>query len=486
MTSSPGVRQQADAAFSQARRRAFFRRLWRFLTRQQEQGLLSYEEVRHKLKIRGQHYAGVKAIPIDKIAGSVGRYQEFNRAFLPTQEHIRERWKRIYEIAHDAGFPPIDVYKIGDVYFVRDGHHRVSVLKELGATTVEATVTELDTAIPLSADVGEEELDLKEEYAWFLEETGLDELLGELELEFTLPGQYPKLLEHIAVHRHFLGLQEIREIAYPEAVVRWYNEVYEPVVHVIREDGILEDFPGRTEADLYLWVIEHRHYLGERYNHQVPLEDAAVAFSREFSSGPGKKQLEAEARRPRRAGGKKARLSATVSVFGSGSAPAGHEVLAQAERLGQLLAEAGFGLICGGYAGTMEAVSRGAAQAGGEVVGVTMDLFSPERAPNPWLTKERRVKDFFPRLKRLTSADAFVVLQGGIGTLTEVTLTWSLLQTGQIQSKPFIFVGENWRRLFAAFRAETLMSEADFGLAVVVDSAEEAVVALKQALAPVP
>jgi uncharacterized protein (TIGR00730 family) len=485
VTSSLGVRQQADAAFSQARRRAFFRRLWRFLTRQQEQGLLSFEEVRHKLKIRGQHYAGLKTIPLDKIAGSVGRYQEFNRAFLPTQEHIRERWKRIYEVAHDAGFPPIDVYKIGDVYFVRDGHHRVSVLKELGATTVEATVTELDTAIPLSPDVGEEELDLKEEYAWFLEETRLDELVGEPELEFTLPGQHPKLLEHIAVHRHFLGLQEMREISYPEAVVRWYNEVYQPVVRVIREDGVLEEFPGRTEADLYLWIIEHRHYLSERYNQQVPLEEAAVAFSKEFSSGPGKKQLEAQTRRSQADGEYKQRPSATVSVFGSGSAPAGHKVLAQAERLGQLLAEAGFGVICGGYAGTMEALSRGVAQAGGEVVGVTMDLFS-KRAPNPWLTKEQRVKDFFPRLKKLTSADAFIVLQGGIGTLTEATLTWSLLQTGQIEAKPFIFVGEDWRRLFAAFRAETLMSEADFALATVVDSAEEAVVALKQALAPTP
>ena len=108
------------------------------------------------------------------------------------------------------------------------------------------------------------------------------------------------------------------------------------------------------------------------------------------------------------------------------------------------------------------------------------------RAANPWLTKEWRVKDFFPRLKRLTSADAFVVLQGGIGTLTEATLTWSLLQTGQIQKKPLIFVGENWQRLFAAFRAETLMSEADFELVTVVDGAEEAVVVLEQALAPTP
>jgi predicted Rossmann-fold nucleotide-binding protein len=151
-----------------------------------------------------------------------------------------------------------------------------------------------------------------------------------------------------------------------------------------------------------------------------------------------------------------------------------------------LLAEAQFALICGGYGGTMEAASRGARRAGGRVIGVTMDLFAPRLQPNPWLTEEKRVADFFPRLRLLTSADGFVVLQGGIGTLTEATLTWSLLQTGQIAPKPFIFVGAGWRRLFNAFRAETLMTSADFALASVVDDADGAVVLLREAVAPTP
>jgi uncharacterized protein (TIGR00730 family) len=161
-------------------------------------------------------------------------------------------------------------------------------------------------------------------------------------------------------------------------------------------------------------------------------------------------------------------------------------VLAEAERLGQLLAEAGFTLICGGYGGTMEAASRGAQQAGGEVIGVTMDLFSPWLEPNRWLTKERRVKDFFPRLRQLTSVDAFVSLRGGVGTLTEATLTWSLLQTGQISPRPFIFVGAGWRRLFDAFRAETFMTERDFALATVVDSVEDVLTVLRDTFAPTP
>jgi predicted Rossmann-fold nucleotide-binding protein len=118
--------------------------------------------------------------------------------------------------------------------------------------------------------------------------------------------------------------------------------------------------------------------------------------------------------------------------------------------------------------------------------GKKLDLFSPGRQPNRWLTKEQRVSDFFPRLKRLTNADGFVVLQGGTGTLTEATLTWTLLQTGQVPSRPFIFFGESWRRLFETFRTETLMSEQEFALAWVVDSVEEALALLEETLNPSP
>jgi len=175
-----------------------------------------------------------------------------------------------------------------------------------------------------------------------------------------------------------------------------------------------------------------------------------------------------------------------VAVFGSGSAPRGHPVLEEAERLGRGLAEAGFTLMNGGYGGTMEAASRGARQSAGEVIGVTMDLFAPRLQPNQWLTREQRVKDFFPRLRQLTSADAFVVLRGGIGTLTEATLVWSLLQTGQLSPRPFIFVGRGWHGLFDAFRAETFCTDRDFALATVVADVDEAQAVLRDAFTPSP
>ena len=291
------MRFQADEAFSRARRRALWQGVLGFFQGKQalRVSLLSFDAVRDKLKIRGQHHAGLQTIPLDKIVGSVGRYQDFDRAFLPAQDHIRDRWRAVYQAqtAQGAGLPPIEVYKIGDAYFVRDGHHRVSVLKDLGATTVEAYVTEFETPVPLPADTVEADLDLKGEYATFLLETDLDRLRPEQQIEFTVPGQYRKLEEHIAVHRYFVGQRESREVPYDEAVARWYDEVYCPLVAIIREVEILEQFPDRTEADLYLWLIEHQYYLSEETGRDVPWEEAAADFSAEFSHGPGRKELEA-------------------------------------------------------------------------------------------------------------------------------------------------------------------------------------------------
>jgi uncharacterized protein (TIGR00730 family) len=225
--------------------------------------------------------------------------------------------------------------------------------------------------------------------------------------------------------------------------------------------------------------------LGQRYQEDIPLEQAAAEFSREFATGSGRKRLDAEAKKAQRGDKKKGPTSLTIAVFGSGSASADQTLLAEAERLGTLIGQAGYDLICGGYGGTMAAASKGVSQAGGQAIGVTMALFD-HLEPNPWLTKERKVKDFFPRLKRLTGADAFIVLKGGIGTLTEATLTWSLLQTGQIAPRPFVFVGEHWHRLFETFREYTFMNDRDFELVTVVPNVDEAIVALKDSLSPTP
>jgi nucleotide-binding universal stress UspA family protein len=182
--------------------------------------------------------------------------------------------------------PPIQVYQIGDAYFVLDGNHRVSVARQLGAPCIQAYVTEVRTKVPLSPDTQPDDLILKAEYAEFLGHTRLDEFRPGADLSVTAPGQYQVLEEHIEVHRYFMGLEQEREIPYGEAVGHWYDEVYEPVVQVIRERGILRDFPGRTETDLYLWVSEHRAELEQKLGWEVDTEAAAADLAARFSPRP--------------------------------------------------------------------------------------------------------------------------------------------------------------------------------------------------------
>jgi nucleotide-binding universal stress UspA family protein len=269
--------------FRRARRKAERERLAALL-RGKSADLLAFEEVRRLLKGKTGQYLGLKDIPLDAIVGSVGRYNDFTRSFLPLQDETEQRWARV-QIQADKlqGLPPIEVYQIGDAYFVRDGHHRVSVARQLGATYIQARVTHIETRVPLTPEVQPEDLILKAEYAAFLERTHLDEIRLEANLSVTAPGRYPQLLEHIEVHHYFMGLDLQREVAYEEAVGHWYDTVYLPVVQVIREQNLLQHFPERTEADLYLWVSEHRAELETALDWEIEPEVAAADLVTRFS-----------------------------------------------------------------------------------------------------------------------------------------------------------------------------------------------------------
>jgi len=236
--------------------------------------LLSYEEVRRMLRAQSSAHKGLHEVPLDAIIGSVGRYQDFTRGFLPRQDALQDRWARVeLAITDSTGLPPIEVYQLGDAYFVKDGHHRVSVARRFGAKTIQAYVTEVKTKVSLSPDTNPDELILKAEYVAFLEKTQIDKLRPEADLTVTLPGQYPILEEHIAVHRYFMGLEQKREIPYPEAVAHWFDTVYKPVVEAIRAHGILRDFLERTETDLYLWIARYRAELENQLGWEIPTEE---------------------------------------------------------------------------------------------------------------------------------------------------------------------------------------------------------------------
>lgn len=251
--------------------------------------LLSYEDVRQKLRAKFREPRKLKEIPLDAIVGSVDRYKDFTRSFLPKDEIDEHRWAGVRAATTGMiGLPPIEVYQINDVYFVEDGNHRVSVARQLGATHIQAYVTKFEAKVPLTPDVQPDELIIKAEYAEFLEHTSLDEIRPESDLTMTAPGGYRTLEEHIHAHQYFMGLNQQRNVPLGEAVAHWYDNVYGPVVKAISDVGILRDFPGRTEADLYLWVSEHRAALEEILGIAVQTEDAAEDLAAQKSQIPGR------------------------------------------------------------------------------------------------------------------------------------------------------------------------------------------------------
>lgn len=226
--------------------------------------LLSYDEIKEKLHIGGPIYRGVQTVRLDQIAGSLNRYHEFDRVFLPASDKLAPRWQSVNRAFYEEiSLPPVVLYQVGQVYFVVDGHHRVSVAREQGQIYIEAEVRECATRVDITADIKPEDLEILEDKVHFLERTSLDDIKPEANIVLTIPDGFDRMLEHIAVHRYFMGLDLQRDISEHEAIANWYEYVYMPVVNVIRETNILRGFPGKTESDLYLWVLDHQHYLVE-------------------------------------------------------------------------------------------------------------------------------------------------------------------------------------------------------------------------------
>ena len=254
--------------------------------------LVRYDEVAKRLKARQQIDMGTQNVPLDQIIGSVGRYHDFTRSFLPRANVNADRWSNLDAAMNDLrGLPPVELYKLGDAYFVRDGNHRVSVARANGAKFIEAFVTEVKTDVPLTIDDFERDAWLiKAERADFMSETRLDELRPDHAVDLTEPGRYAILLRHIEVHRYFQNLERERagiaeEMDWEAAVTSWYDNVYTPVIQAIRQYGTLESFPGRTEADLYLWITHHREQLAARYELAPLSPEAAVNTFAESHDG---------------------------------------------------------------------------------------------------------------------------------------------------------------------------------------------------------
>jgi hypothetical protein len=220
---------------------------------------LSFTEVVDALGRRGERYLGVQVIPMDAIVGSVDKVRDFDRRFRPTSGKSRERWERMARKTRSGeSFPPIDVYKLGDLYFVRDGHHRVSVGRALGATSIEAKVTEIDTVISTEGIGGRRDLEGKN---WGLRFLNRVPLTGERRAAIvcTDPTDYHRLAEMVEAWACRLMHAEGAYFDKPTMARRWYDEEYTPVLAMIDEAGVRGS--DETGADAYLRVAGERYRL---------------------------------------------------------------------------------------------------------------------------------------------------------------------------------------------------------------------------------
>jgi len=258
-TGSP--RADAESDFLRARRHATLSNLARWVRHDQDDvnETLSFTEVVDALGRRGERNLGIQVIPLDAIVGSVDKVRDFDRRFRPTSGRSRQRWENMAQKSRRGeAFPPIDVYKLGNLYFVRDGHHRVSVARALGTKSIEASVTEIDTVISTDGVGGRRDLDGKNWGLHFLKRVPLT---GErrANINCTDPDDYPRLAEMVEAWACRLMHEERAYFDKPTMARRWYDEEYTPVLTMIDEAGVRG--PDETGADAYLRVAGERYRL---------------------------------------------------------------------------------------------------------------------------------------------------------------------------------------------------------------------------------
>jgi hypothetical protein len=251
----------AQDDFARARRARMFADIARRLRREPDDVnfVLPFEEVVEALGRVGEHDLGLKSIPLESIVGTVDRTREFDRSFRPTTSRLRTRWERIAAAQRRGeALPPISVYRIGDLHFVRDGHHRTSVARSLGLDAIDAYVTEVETRVGLGRDLRVSDLPLKGHERLFAERVPL-EPDRRPRLRLTDPWDYGTLAEAVEAW----GMRAMQErhayLDRVEVARLWFDEEYDPVVAALREAGFIE--PGETETDAYMRIAGARYEL---------------------------------------------------------------------------------------------------------------------------------------------------------------------------------------------------------------------------------
>jgi hypothetical protein len=258
-TGFPASDAQSD--FSRARRARLLSDLARRLRFEPDDVnyILPFEEVVDALGRGAVRDLAVQRVALDSIVGTVDRTRDFDREFRPTNPRLRQRWQRIAEaMRRGESFPPISLYRIGDLHFVRDGHHRVSVARSLGRTDIDAYVTEVVTRVGPGRDVRVSDLPVKSHERLFNERVPLDRERRE-RIRPSDPWDYGVLAEGVEAWG-FRAMQNRREWMDRADVARlWFDEDYVPIVEMLEAAGFRER--GETETDAYMRIVTARYEL---------------------------------------------------------------------------------------------------------------------------------------------------------------------------------------------------------------------------------
>jgi len=242
----------AEESWKRARRKTLYQKVVCAITHCSV-NMLSFEEVRDRLHLSQKHFRGLQDIPLDRIRGSVGRFDDFSSTFMPRKDHMEERWKTVYQLVAEGKAPPIEAFQVDQVYFVVDGNHRVSAARQQGFETIAANVTEFDAPAGFNPDEGIDQFLIESEKTDFLNQ--IDEKTAQKAeaIQFTCAGCYSDLKGQIDTYRQGIKNKTGKTVSFDQAFDAWHNEVYTPAVTSIRQDKLVNLFPERTEADLFIW-----------------------------------------------------------------------------------------------------------------------------------------------------------------------------------------------------------------------------------------
>lgn len=280
------VGQQSSDDFYRARNKALLNDIQNFLN-PEKTNLLSFYEIKGILKPKNEVYVGIKTVPLNLIVGSEGRYTDFDNHFFPKSMHLKTRWERVDQ-AHltDYILPPIKLYELGGLYFVRDGNHRVSVAKTQKVAEIDAEVVSLQSEIKLKPGLTSKKIlkaVLQYEKRVFYAETAFGDITDCWTIDFSTPGQYDVIYNQILIHKYYINEKQTEEITMPAAELSWYQNIYVPVIQVIEKYRLLRKFSGRTKSDLYVWIIKYWDDLKQKYGSEYSLDEATQHFTREFA-----------------------------------------------------------------------------------------------------------------------------------------------------------------------------------------------------------